>query len=48
MVDIEMKLLELAELLNNIPEECKGPDNSDNRRKYMKIKCTIHNLISEL
>lgn len=48
MNEIEMKLLELNELLNTIPNECKGEANSINRRKYMKIKFTIHNLINEL
>lgn len=48
MNEIELKLLELEELLKTIPNECKGESNSMNRRKYMKIKFTIHNLINEL
>ena len=48
MNEIEMKLLDLNELLKTIPNECKGEANSINRRKYMKIKFTINNLINEL
>lgn len=43
-----MKLLELEELLKTIPEECKGNDNAENRRKYMKVKSAIQKLIEEL
>lgn len=46
MKDIELKLLELDELLKNVPIECKGPNNSANRMKYVKIKYTIAELLT--
>ena len=50
MFEIEMKLLELEELLRIIPQECKGnsPQASINRRKFVKITSTIHDLLYKL
>ena len=44
---IKVKLLELQEMLSEIPQDCKG-DSEDacvNRRKYMAIKSIIRDLI---
>lgn len=48
MKEIEMKILELNELLEKIPQECKGEGNSENRRKWMLIKRTIHDLMEKI
>lgn len=48
MKEIEMKILELNELLEKIPQECKGEKNSENRRKWMLIRRTIHDLMDKL
>lgn len=45
MEEIEYKLKELWEMLRTPPEDCKGPDNSENRKRWLKIKCNIHELI---
>lgn len=47
---IEQRLIELEELLKEIPIECKGPSQEAAiyRRKYMKIKFGIRNLIEEI
>ena len=47
MKEIELKLLELEELLKTIPAECKGASNDAhfNRMRYMKVKSTIRELL---
>ena len=47
MKEIELKLLELEELLKTIPAECKGVSNDAhlNRMRYMKVKSTIGDLL---
>ena len=47
MKEIELKLLELEELLKTIPLECKGVSNDAhfNRMRYMKVKSTIGDLL---
>ena len=49
MNEIEKKLLELWELLKEVPQECKGmePSAYENRRRWMKIRSTVHELIGE-
>ena len=44
---IENKLLELWDLLQTIPEDCKGAENSANRHRFLKIRKSIHILIEE-
>lgn len=48
MNEIILKLIELEELLKTIPEECKGNNNAENRRKYMKVKSAIQKLKEDL
>ena len=48
MKEIEMKILELDELLKKIPQECKGEGNAENRRKWMLIKRAIGDLMEKL
>ncbi len=47
MKEIELKLLELGELLKTIPMECKGASNDAhiNRMRYMKVKSVIGDLL---
>lgn len=45
MAEIEEKLKELWTLLQNIPNDCKGAHQSQNRYRYMKIRMAIHTLI---
>ena len=47
---IKVKLLEIQGMMSAIPQDCKG-DTEDarcNRRKYMKVKSTISDLIEIL
>ena len=47
---IKTKLLEIQEMMSEIPQDCKG--NSENahcnRRKYMTVKLMVSNLIEYL
>ena len=47
---IKTKLLEIQEMMSEIPQDCKG--NSENarcnRRKYMAIKSMVRDLIEYL
>lgn len=47
---IKIKLLEIQEMMSEIPQDCKG--NSDNARsnrvKYMRVKTKISDLITLL
>lgn len=47
---IKIKLLEIQEMMSEIPQDCKG--NSDdarwNRRKYIAVKSMIMDLIEYL
>lgn len=47
---IKEKLLEIQEMLHEIPEDCKGMTDiaHDNRLKYLKVKRSIYNLIEIL
>lgn len=47
--EVYQKLLELWELIKVVPENCKGtsPEASKNRREWMHIRTTIHQLIKE-
>lgn len=47
--EVYQKLLELWELLKVVPEDCKGtsPEAYKNRREWMHIRTTIHQLIKE-
>ena len=47
MKEIEDKLIELFNLLTTIPDECKGEDGAEARRRYLKVKRAIHDLIEE-
>ena len=47
MNEIEHKLEELWSLLQNIPQECKGDENSKNRHRFLRIRTAIHGLIDE-
>lgn len=47
MEEIEEKLMELWDLLQTIPEDCKGEGNSVNRYRYLKIKRAITDLIKK-
>ena len=44
---VQTKLFELWELVKEVPEDCKGPSEEayKNRRTWMKMRTTIHNLI---
>lgn len=48
--NIKSKLLEIQEMMSEIPQDCKG--NSDNasinRRKYIVIKSKINDLLEHL
>ena len=48
MNEIKKKLFELNELLQVIPTDCKGADNSDNRHKYLRVKLLISKAIEEI
>lgn len=47
---IKIKLLEIQEMMSEIPQDCKG--NSENarcnRRKYISVKSMVRNLIEYL
>ena len=47
MNEIYDKLFELWELLKDVPQECKGdsPETSKNRREWLHIRSTVHQLI---
>lgn len=47
---IKSKLLEIQEMLHEIPYDCKGMSDTahDNRIKYLKVKKGIYNLIEIL
>lgn len=47
---IKLHLLEIQEMMKEIPEDCKGPSNEarDNRRKYVSVKSMIRDLIEYL
>lgn len=45
MDEIRKKLEELYDLLKTIPNECKGVGNEANRRKYMRVKSDVHELL---
>ena len=44
---IENKLLELWDLLQTVPEDCKGAENNANRHRFLKIRKSIRILIEE-
>lgn len=48
--EIKIKLLEIEEMLHEIPEDCKGnsEDARYNRRKYVAVKSMIRDLIEYL
>ena len=48
MNEIIEKLNQLNELLQFIPQDCKGPENSENRHKWMRIKSLIDRAIEEI
>lgn len=50
MNEIELKLVELEQLLKIVPPECKGnsPEAVINRHKFLKIGSTIHDLQEKL
>lgn len=47
---IKTKLLEIQEMMSEIPQDCKGMTDiaHDNRLKYLKVKRSIYNLIEIL
>lgn len=47
---IKIKLLEIQEMMHEIPEDCKGnsADARWNRRKYIAVKSMIRDLIEYL
>lgn len=47
---IKEKLLEIQEMMSEIPQDCKGnsEDARLNRRKYMAVKSMIRDLIEYL
>ena len=47
---IKTKLLEIQEMMEEIPEDCKGnsEDARCNRRKYIAIKSMVRDLIEYL
>lgn len=48
--NIKTKLLEMQEMMSEIPQDCKG-DSEDarcNRRKYIAVKSMIRDLIEYL
>lgn len=47
MEEIHEKILELWNLLQNIPPECKGDsiEATKNRRAYMHVRYVIHQLV---
>lgn len=47
---IKKKLLEIQEMMEGIPQDCKGnsEDARINRRKYMAIKSRINDLLEYL
>ncbi len=48
--NIKVKLLEIQEIMSEIPQDCKGnsEDACNNRRKYIKVKRAISDLIEIL
>ena len=48
MNEIKKKLLELNEILQVIPADCKGSENSANRHKYLRVKSLISQAIEEI
>ena len=45
MHEIEQLVNKLWNKIQTIPEECKGAENSANRRRYLKIRSAIHELV---
>ena len=47
---IKTKLLEIQEMMSEIPQDCKGNSEnaSCNRRKYMAVKSMVRDLIEYL
>lgn len=48
--EIKIKLLEIQEMMSEIPQDCKG-DSEDarcNRRKYIAVKSMVRDLIEYL
>lgn len=47
---IKLHLLEIQEMLKEIPQDCKGnsEDARVNRRKYMSVKSMVRDLIEYL
>lgn len=48
--NIKAKLLEIQEMMSAIPQDCKGNTEGarSNRRKYLRVKSTIRDLIEYL
>lgn len=47
---IKIKLLEIQEMMTEVPQDCKGSseDAHSNRIKYTKVKSMVRNLIEYL
>lgn len=47
---IKIKLLEIQEMMSEIPQDCKGnsEDARENRIKYIAVKSTVKDLIEYL
>ena len=45
--EVQSKVLDLWNLVKEVPEDCKGSSEEayKNRRIWMKLRTTIHNLI---
>ncbi len=48
--NIKIKLLEIQEMMSEIPQDCKGnsEDARCNRRKYISVKSMVRDLIEYL